>query len=278
MDPCARAGARGYGGRGRQQDRGRFCGWVIGLSVVLAGGCASLPESERAVLIQANRQYAQGDFAAAAASLDRLIRDYGQTQEIAEAHYLRGLCRFNQQQREAAAQDFERGIEKSNRADLTARCQASLASIAYQRGHWTRAAGLYAGSVKDLPDAPPTDTILYAAGMAMQRAGEWQQARLQFARILNRFRDRPIASDARRMAAWRHAFFSIQLGAFRDADKAGTAVYQYRQKGLDAWQENLPRGKDALWIVMAGRYGDYAQALSALERVRRIEPKAAVLP
>lgn len=241
-------------------------------------GCASLPPAEQRMLIEASQKCTQGDIAAASASLDRLIRDYDHTPEIAEAYYLRGLCRFISQQPRGAREDFERGISKSTRSDLTARCRASLATIAFQSGDWARAADLYQQSVGELPESPPTDVVLYNAGLAMQRAGRWRDANLQFARILNRFRDRPVAADARRMAAWRHPYYSVQLGAYRDADNAGRAVQTLRQQGLDAVQEYLPRNQQSLWIVMAGRYQSYNDARAAVLNIRQRQPDATIIP
>lgn len=241
-------------------------------------GCASLPDHERTVLVEASRNYSKGETSAAVSSLDRLIRDYENTSEIAEAHYLRGLCRLKLEQRQAASEDFERGLSKSNRDDLTARCRASLAAIAYQDGRWTQAAEMYGKAAPALPDVPPTDVVLLAAGISMQRAGEWQQANLQFARVLQKFRSRPSAADARRLAGWRHSYFSIQLGAYRDADNAGKAVHSMRQQGLDAVQEYLPREEQPLWIVMAGRYANYADARNALLQIRQRYPQATIIP
>jgi len=252
----------------------------VGLLILagLAGGCASLPPAERQVLIDASRQYMQGDISTATANLDRLIREYDHAAEIAEAYYLRGLCRFISQQPQAAGEDFERGISKSNRSDLTARCRASLAAIAFQFENWNRAANLYQQAVAELPDVPPTDAVLYTAGLSMQRAGQWQQANLQFARILHRFRNSPVAEDARRMAAWRYPYYAIQLGAYRDADNAGKAVQSLRQQGFDPVQEYLPRGAESLWVVTVGRYPTFNDARHALAGVRQRQPQATIIP
>lgn len=246
----------------------------------LAGlaGCASLPPAERQALIDASRDYSRGDTTSAVQRLDRLIREYGQAEQIAEAYYIRGLCRAKAGQRQAAVQDFEQAIGKSNRADLTAQCRASLAAIAYQSGDYRQAASLYALAVGELPDVPPTDLILYTAGKAMQRVGDWRGAKYQFARILHRFRDRPIAEDARRMVNWRHPYFAIQLGAFRSSDNATEAMRNFAQTGLDAQREFLPRGNQSLWIVMTGRYQTYEEARAALTGIRRRHPDARIIP
>lgn len=222
--------------------------------------------------------YDQGQYHTAMTRLDRMISEYGQTIEIAEAYYVRGLCRLKTQQTNMAASDFTEAIKRSKRSDLTARARASLAAIAYQQGQWTRAADLYAQALADLPDDEPKDRILYCAGLSLQRAGRWKESRFAFGEIRHKFRQSAVADEAMRISGWEHDYFTIQLGAFSDADKAAVAVKGYRTQGLDATQEYLPRGSRNLWVVMAGRYADYEAAENALRQVRRQHPDAFIIP
>jgi tetratricopeptide (TPR) repeat protein len=251
---------------------------VAALSLAALAGCATLPPLERQALLDASRQYTQDDLAGAMTTLNRLIRDYDATPEIAEAYYVRGLCRSRLQQPQAAGEDFERGISRSRRADLTARCRASLAALAFARGDWKRAADLYSQSVRELPDVPPTDAVLYTAGLSMQRAGDWDKAGFQFARIIDKFRNRPIAAEARRLAAWRHPYYAILLGAYRDADSAGKAVHTLRQQGFDAGQEYLQQADRPVWAVLAGHYATYDEARTALAGIHKRQPGATLVP
>lgn len=249
--------------------------WAGAFSVL--AGCTHLGEAERQALQQASQQYARNETSTAIARLDRLIHDFGDAVEIAEAYYVRGLCRTKRGETAAAQADFSRAIAKSRRDDLTALCQASLAAIAYRQGSWSEAADRYGKAVEDLPVAPPTDEVLYYAGVAMQRAGRWDQAAEQFARIVKEFRQRPIAADARRLAAWRD--YAIQLGAFRDAKKAAQLQRSWGGKRLDALRvESRPRGSYAMWLVLSGRYNTYAQASARLGRAQAVESGAFIVP
>jgi hypothetical protein len=248
------------------------------MSGLWLAGCATLPPAERQTLIDASRNYTQGNRAAAVTALDRIIRDYDKAAEIGEAYYIRGLCRVQAGQDGAAVEDFERAIARSSRSDLVAQCRASLAAIAFKQGDFNGAAHLYEKAVDDLRDVPPTDQILYTAGIAMQRAGHWEKANFQFARILNRFRTRPIAADARRMVAWRHPYYAVQLGAFRDTDRAAKLLQDLRKQGFDAVQEYVARGNDSMWVVMTGRYQNYSDARASLAQIRQRQPQAIIVP
>lgn len=251
---------------------------LAGMLAIL-GGCTHLGPGEKESLRLAVDLYAKHQTAEAIERLDRLIRDFPGAIEISEAYYLRGLCRTTRGDFPGASEDFAKAIESSKRTDLTARCQASLAALAYRNAAWSKAAELYAKAVEHLPDEPPTDEILYRAGLAMQRSGQWAEARRQFARILWKFRQRPIAAEARRMALWKYDYFAIQLGAYINAAQAEQAEQAFRSKGLDAVRmENQPRNGSALWVVMSGRYPTYRDAVATLPRVQRVEPSACIIP
>ncbi|UCD28472.1 MAG: SPOR domain-containing protein [Planctomycetota bacterium] len=252
--------------------------YLLASALSVSIGCTSLGPAEREALIRASDMYSRGNIDASLEQLNRLIQDHNNTIEISEAYYVRGLCRTRRGRRKEATEDFERAIQKSKREDLTAHCRASLATLAYRNGKWGEAAELYEKAIPYLPDKQPKDVILYCAGKSLQRIGKWKKAAYQFGRILRKFRSSRIASDARRMAGWRHEYFSIQLGAFKNADNATDAVRSYRSKRLEAIQEYLTRDGGSLWVVRAGRYKTYKDALAALPRARKIQPKAIIIP
>ncbi len=245
--------------------------------VLPACGCTRLGPGERESLQEAAREYALGRIDPAMARLDPLIRDFSRAEEIAEAYYIRGLCHARQGREEAARADFEKALN-SRRRDLVGLARASLGTMAFRRGDYAAAAEHFEKGLPDVPDAPPKDQLLFSAGVAMQRAGRWKDASAQFATLLHRFPDRPIAERARRMAGWTHPYFAIQLAVYATAESAEQAVRAYRNRGLSAVQENHPRGGRAMWIVMTGRYPSYADAVAALPSIRRIQPDALIIP
>lgn len=258
------------------------CGRGAFLTTALLGfvsGCMPFGPGERQRLLQARELYDRGQWSESIARLDPLIRDFAQAPEIGEAYYLRGLCRNKMGKLAAAASDFEQAIASSRDDNVVIRSKISLAAVTFQLGQWAKAADLYVEVVPRLEDKPPADQIIYYAGVALRRAGRWREATQYFARILHRFPNSSIAPDARRMAGWQHEYFAIQLGAYQDADRAERAVQAYRTRNLDFVQmENHPWNNRVLWVVMAGRYRSYEDALAALGRIRSIAPDAHIIP
>jgi tetratricopeptide (TPR) repeat protein len=253
--------------------------WVSLLWLILpAAGCAELGPAEKRMLREADELYRSSDIPGAKARCDRLIQNFPDAAEIAEAHYIRGLCHAHSRQANAAAKDFEAAARKSRREDLTALSRASLGSLAYHAGEWERAHRNFSEALPNLPATPPKDELLYTAGLAAQRAGAWDDAARWFREVMHQFGNRPVAADARRMAQWRHPYFAIQLGVFRDSTNAAALVRRLRDQRIDAVQENMPRGGEATWVVMAGRYRTYAEARRGLESIRQAQSGAFIIP
>lgn len=256
---------------------GRWIFWCLGL--LLAGCESGMSAADHHSLVEAARFVEQGQCAQALPRLDGILREHPQAPEAAEAHYLRGLCRARVGQAQPAAQDFIQAVDRAaGRRELLAKARASLAMIHYGWGNWDRAADLYAQVVDELDDNPPSDLILFYAGVSMQRAGHWSAARRQLARILNApaLRGRPIARDAYLKASWRYNYFSIQVGSFQDAPHAEAGVRAFAARGLDTWQEL--REATGRWMVLTGRYTTYAEAAAALPRVKKFQADAHVVP
>jgi tetratricopeptide (TPR) repeat protein len=252
---------------------------LLALSIPLPAGCQSgLTASDRKMLNEAAQYYEQGSISPSLYRLDRIIREHGKEPEVAEAYYLRGLCRSKVGQLQPAALDFVEAINRSKRPDLAAKAKASLAQIHFKWGNWERAADLYAEAVNNLDKQVPNDVILYDAGVAMQRAGRWNEARLQFGRVLTDFRDRPVTRDAYLKATWRYDYFCIQVGTFHETDKAEASVRAFAAKGLDTWEELRPGTNPRRWVVLTGRFPTYVDALAALPRVRKIQADACIVP
>ena len=250
----------------------------LALSSCMLPGCASLPPPQRTSLAQACELYSTGDSAVAGRQLDAIIQQYPNADEIAEAHYVRGLCRMKSEQLADAAADFQAAVEKSRREELTARSEASLAAVAYRQGEWGKAAELYETALQNLPPDASPDEVAFSAGVALQRAGRWKDAALQFGRVIRTFPNSSVAAQAHRLVSWPHEYFTIQLAVYANSDQASAAVESYKTKGVDAYVESMSHEQRIVWVVMTGKHPTYDEAQTGSKRVQQIEPKAVTLP
>jgi tetratricopeptide (TPR) repeat protein len=248
------------------------------ITIALMSGCVALPETARNEIVQADRDYAAGDYRSARGRLDRVIDDYPRRAETAEAYYIRGLCHARLERRSDAVVDMTRCIELSRRNDLSARARTTLGGIAFDLGRYDEAKRHFAQAVDELPPEPPADEAYYEYGVALQREGDWEEAAIQFSRLLHHFPSSRHADDARRRFNWRNPFFSIQCGVFGEDSSADELVRNLANHRLTARVEKEARGGRTFSVVYLGRYRTHALAQSALATVRRHISDALVVP
>ncbi len=249
------------------------------LALLLTGvGCTQFPEPARRSIIEGTRAYEGRQYAAAAVTLDAVIRDHPTAPESAEAFYVLALCRIRQGRLADARSDLDRCLDLSVRPDLTARAWATRGAVEYDAGAWDRAAEMYEKALRDLPERPPTDLVRYRCGTALQRLGRWDDARGMYAALLHHYPDSPHAADARRRFSWNRSYFAIQCGAFASESQADALLGKIRSVLPDTRRESEARFDRPMFLVYAGRYPTYAEAERGLPQVRKHVPGAFIVP
>lgn len=159
-------------------------------------------EEARALLTEALKQYhgevgadasgsstgprfatSEEKYRTALASLEKAANDFGSYDAGRQARYYVGLC-------QAALEDFE-GAERSlqqlrsgKRDLLYYLASKALASVSTERGNHTAAAEIYRPLVEDVDNPLPKDYLLFELAKAEERAGNVEQARQYYDRML----------------------------------------------------------------------------------------------
>jgi len=249
-----------------------------GIWLAAGAGCATVSPAAAELLKAVDQDYRAGRWRAAESQASGFIRQYPASPAVAEAYYLRGMARFQQGLIAQAEGDFQRALAASRRQDLSARAHAMLGHLAMQRDDAAAAVQHYRVAVADLPERPPKDEVYYRYGLALRRIGQWDEARLPLARLIERYPQSRYYQAAKRRLAWPGRYFSIQCGIYRKLENARRQVRRLRAAGLDARQSIDVSGKDAQYVVLLGRYSTYGAAKADLARVKAVVPDAMVVP
>ena len=241
-------------------------------------GCAELPASAKQQKLDAEIAYRERNFSRAEATLDDFLTQYPNHVESADAYYLRALCHTEQSNKYRAVADINNCIRLSRDAELAAKAHAMAGALLFEQGKFNDAATHFAQALPHLSEAPPTDLGRYRYALSLQRLGEWQKARLEFAAVFQRYPGSDLAPHARLMYEWPNDYFAIQCGAFRDSTGADDLKKKLVGKGLRAAVERRSRAGESLYIVFVGRYPRYDQAEESLREVRRHVPDALIKP
>lgn len=248
------------------------------IAAALCGGCVELPPAGKIKLADAEKSYRANDIRKATQTLDEIIREFPDYKESALAYYLRALCHERSDRVVDAGRDVQKCIALSTNRVLTAKARAMAGAFYFDSGNVGAAIEQYAKAVDGLPKEPPADMVRYRYGVCLQRHGEWANARKQFEIVTRDFPNSQAAPWARRMLEWRHEFFSVQCGVFRDRGAAASLSARLTSARLNGWYESQTRDGAAMQVVYSGRHKTYEQAKSAVASVRRIAPDASVAP
>lgn len=262
----------------RRSDASRATWWVACLAVPMLPGCVNLPASAMNTLVEARSLYETGQFGASKAKTDAVIRTYPLVSQTAEAYYLRALCHVELGSKSQANEDAQRCLTLSKDETLTARAHAMVGAILFEGGRFEAAAKHYAKALTRLPEEPENDLVHYNYGICLQRCRAWKAARARFAAVFQRYPGSSLAGRARRAHAWKHEFFSIQCGAFRERAKAQSMADALRRTRITARIEPNNTAGETLFSVLVGKYPTHDGARAALASIRRHAGGAFVVP
>lgn len=258
-------------------------GRILRLLVTVLGalpllGCMQLPYTELVKLNQAKQDYQKKDYNAATAKLDKIVKNYPQNPGSAEAYYVRSLCHTRMSNKAQAESDARKCLKLSRDPDLTADAHATMATLLYESDRTREAMSHFSEAFKNERGRSNEDVLIYRYALCLQREGQWKEARIQFQQVYEQFPNTTSAQHAKRLYDWRHDYYSIQCGAYRDQDAASMQNRRLQRAGLRSRVERQRRRGELLHTVYVGKYTRYGQAKDALPSVRRQVPDAFVIP
>lgn len=245
--------------------------------IALAVGCGPTHLDLQQVM-KAETDYRNQNYDAAHEKLDRFLRSYPNDKASAEAYCLRALCRIEMSKKHLAENDARQCVKLASDRELKANAHATLATLLYESGKGEEAIDHYDAALKTLPEKPPADLLHYRYALCLQRAGRWQDARLEFASVYQRYPSSALAAHAKRLYEWPHNAYSIQAGAFRDSGSASELNQRLKRSALPSRVERTTRQGERLYNVYVGKYPQFDTAERMLTTVRQVVSDAFVVP
>ncbi len=247
------------------------------MCLVLAG-CGQPTAEDIRQVSTAEQAYRSGKHEDALVQLNKFIAAYPNHPDTAEAYYLRSLCNTQVANKVQAESDARQCIKLTKSPELSARAHATLATLLYEANRPAEAIAAFQIALAGLPDRSPKDLLTYRYGLCLQREGRWPEARKAFSDVFSKYPGTETSQNARRMHDWKHDFFSIQCGAYRDRGSADDAASKLKKKGAAAFVDQRVRTGETIHIVLVGRYANYREARDALPAVKRHTRDALIVP
>jgi tetratricopeptide (TPR) repeat protein len=254
-------------------------GSVAGLFALLTGCTQGLTRQQQLWLADGKRHFERKAYRRSIESLTRFLNEVRDQPEIGEASYIRGMSYAQAGDRPAAYADLGRAAAMKTQSDTVWRASVVLGTLYFEDRHWNEAARHFHEALVRMPPEKPRDAVLYRMGLCQERMGRWSAARPYYSELLAKFPRSGFADGARRRLRQNAQNFAVQCGAFRTRAFAERRNAELRQKGLETYIQEVVRGKTPLYVVLAGRYTSYDEAVAAQRAIKRdFVPDAVLWP
>lgn len=239
---------------------------AVAAMFMLAMGCQKQPRSQQ--LARANQAYQAGDYPAAYSQASRIARSINAQGQDAAA-YVAGLSA----EQMGKLYDAERYLQQAARSKdkaLAADALASLGLVHHKMGRYAAAARELNQAAASLDGEQKAHAYFYA-GIAQQKLDRWPQARTSLLLARKFTRNASLRSQIDDQLAV--TGYTVQLGAYSDADNARQAAQSVAQQAVDA-RLGAPRmvpGTDRygrpLTLVQVGRFASFQAAQTARQKL-----------
>jgi len=244
------------------------------LSAVL--GCANTPSPQAKELLTGGSQaFSRGDYAVAVEKTDAFLRDNSAKIGADEAYFIRGLAKYNLKDLPGARSDLNEALNRTKLKQVRVQSLVALGDIAWDLDDMALAERHYRQALDDIEDGKaPSDHARYRLGCVLQRRGAWDDADLQFSRVVHFFGTSELGKQAARRSRCRA--WTVQAGAYRDKARADLAAKSLQAQNLPAKVEALAEDGNLLYVLQVGRYVQYEQAVAAMPAVKKLQTDAYV--
>jgi tetratricopeptide (TPR) repeat protein len=138
---------------------------------------------------------AEEKYRAALESVEKVANEFGSYDSGRQARYYAGVCQAELDDFEGAERSFQQ-LRTGDRDLLYYLASKALASIATERGDHAAAAEIYRPLVDDAQNPLPQDYLLFELAKAEERAGNRDQARQYYDRMLAEHPESQLRGDA----------------------------------------------------------------------------------
>ena len=138
---------------------------------------------------------AEEKYRTALESLEKVANEFGSYDSGRQARYYVGLCQAELKDFEGAEGSLQK-LRSGNRDLLYYLASKALASVATERGNHTAAAEIYRPLVEDAQNPLPKDYLLFELAKAEERAGNLEQARQYYDRMVAEHPESQLRGDA----------------------------------------------------------------------------------
>lgn len=246
------------------------------IAMLICVGCQeTLSPQARQWLQNGYTASASGEHQTVIQSMDAFLAEHARSKRADEAYYLRGLAKYHLGDRAGAQADLHAALGRTGKVEVRGKAGLALGDLAWDAEDMPTAGEMYRTAVDNMdPSVRPADHATYRLGCTYQRLGRWQEADVQFSRVIELFGGEELAERSARRIHGRS--WAIQVAAFNDRAGAEAVVKELAGQGVRAdVAPTMGKGRP-LFVVQTGRFTTWEQATAALPSLKKLRPDAFV--
>lgn len=252
--------------------------FLLATVALFATGCAETSNRQVEILYAAQRAYDAGDYAGSVRQTTDFVATPASRKDLCRAYYVRGVANARLGKRSSAYADLQQVTSLNADDDAVWRAHMQLGVMYFEDDRYPVAVQAFEQALKLMPKHAAMDWVLYRYGQALERVGRWSDARPQFQRVVAEFPSGSVTVNAKRRVALAADHFSIQCGSYSQKANAANAAADLGRAGFSAGVYLEKRSTGDMWVVRIGNYRTYAEAQSALAKVRQRTSDAVIWP
>ncbi len=240
--------------------------WSLPLLALSCAVTQEPPPDYTALYDQGVQEFRGKNFLAARERFRKLINDYPD-QPFNQVVLLRlAGCEYALGDEKAARQIYQEILENPGGEPLQILAQEDLGMIDLETGAYASAAERFREALALQKEPKEREHIRYKLAMALQRDGRFQEARQLYEEIIKADPDSKLVLKARSRLKLPD-YFTVQVGAYGDKEKADQQVQTFLAAKFDAFIEPVRSGDKTLYRVRAGKFGKRQEALNLRDRI-----------
>ncbi len=232
-----------------------------------------VPEGYKTAYEQALSLKEMGDFKGALSTFKSILEKYptAPTESKRNIQLLMAACEIELENHQGAAKIYRLLLseEKSDAQRATLLFYLGMSELSL--GEFTSAAQSFQKSSLLQEDSVLKADMKYRSGIALQRAGNFAQAKIQFNDIIKSNPDSPTALKSK-SRVYLPDYFTVQAGAFSKRQNASITSQKIKEFGFPAMIVQLRGNTKTPYVVYVGKLRSYEHAKLLKARLEALKP------
>lgn len=199
----------------------------------------------------------------------RIISSTNDKELISQAYYIMGLALLKELRPSEARSNFGIILNEFKDTNIVNYARVGIADSYFQEQNFQNAYLEYKNLLSRYPPVSFKNTLQFKLARCLVKLGRWQEAKELFNRIKTEY---PLSFEADlsgNVLDENLFYFTVQVSAFKERDRAQSLCEKLKQKGYDAFIYRITKDSSTYYRVRVGRFNSQEEAKATAEKLKQ---------